>query len=391
MPLRLQYKCAMCREQLHSAVLGCGISYEETKVTCPEGHGCNIRKHPPPPRAVILPRAPPAMFAARATSPSTRAARHPSLLVPDMFTARAAVAPSTKGVSLPRTSSARTGSRTSQAKPPPAVPLAGSSNSTTPKTRTVNPDGMKRGVKKGSKKIENKTSEDWFHACHTYRHLKTTQKQSEFLKSNESSQIFTGGRNEQQAFGRYLKKFDLGKLKAIKVMRHRKHKYEVVEKKLISYLDLHARSYKRDKCGVTWVLMRSKCLQFAADLPDQETYKDFTASSSWMASTLKAHGKIAMAESWATIEDRPEIINAEVEEAIESLEKGELEEAQEEENALGGDEEPECIVDIEEPAEESVPTLMEVQRCLDTIKRYCDAKGVPRFGQVESNKGDAAP
>jgi hypothetical protein len=36
MPLRGQYKCALCRKQLHSAILGCGISYEETKVTCPD-------------------------------------------------------------------------------------------------------------------------------------------------------------------------------------------------------------------------------------------------------------------------------------------------------------------------------------------------------------------
>jgi hypothetical protein len=52
-----------------------------------------------------------------------------------------------------------------------------------------------------------------------------------------------------------------------------------------------------------------------------------------------------MAENWVTIEDRPEIIDLEIEEAMESLEMEESEEAQEEENALEGDDEPECTMD----------------------------------------------
>ena len=63
---------------------------------------------------------------------------------------------------------------------------------------------------------------------------------------------------------------------------------------LIAYLYLRASSYKRDKCGLTWELMRSKCLLFVVDLPDQETYKDFTASNSYIKQAIKDHRKIGI-------------------------------------------------------------------------------------------------
>jgi hypothetical protein len=52
----------------------------------------------------------------------------------------------------------------------------------------------------------------------------------------------------------------------------------------------------------------------------------------------------------------------------------ESEEAQEEENALEGDDERECTMDTGEPA----PTFLEALGHLDAFKRYRDANGVPR-------------
>jgi hypothetical protein len=77
-----------------------------------------------------------------------------------------------------------------------------------------------------------------------------------------------------------------------------------------------------------------------------------------------------------SIEDIPEIIDLEAEEAIESLEMEESEEGAqgEEENALEGDDEPECTMDTKEPA----PTFLEALGHLDAFKRYCDANSVPR-------------
>ena len=46
----------------------------------------------------------------------------------------------------------------------------------------------------------------------------------------------------------------------------------------------------------------------------------------------------------------------------------------EEENALKGDDEPECTMDTEEP----VPHFWEALGHLDAFTRYCDANGVPR-------------
>ena len=72
------------------------------------------------------------------------------------------------------------------------------------------------------------------------------------------------------------------------------HKYKAVKKNLIAYMDIHDRSYKQDKFGVTWNLMRSKCVLFVVDFPSKETYKNFTAYSICIAWVLTNHVKIGI-------------------------------------------------------------------------------------------------
>ena len=128
----------------------------------------------------------------------------------------------------------------------------------------------------------------------TYQNLHTKQKKSNFLKSNIYSQIFTGSKSEQKYFGRYLNKFNSDQLNLGNKKRRHIHKNHAVEKKLVAYLYLRAKSYKCDKCGVTWNLMRSKCLLFVVELTVQETYKYSTASNICIAWLLKDDGKIGI-------------------------------------------------------------------------------------------------
>ena len=59
---------------------------------------------------------------------------------------------------------------------------------------------------------------------------------------------------------------------------------------LVEYLDLRAKSYKQDKCWVSWLHIQRKCLQFAKTFG----FDDFVASPGWISDTLKHHGKIGI-------------------------------------------------------------------------------------------------
>ena len=69
-----------------------------------------------------------------------------------------------------------------------------------------------------------------------------------------SKKILTRSKIKQQSIGRYLKEFKSDQLKLGNKNRRRIHNYKAVKKTIITYLDLRAKPYKRDKCGVTWNL-----------------------------------------------------------------------------------------------------------------------------------------
>ena len=89
---------------------------------------------------------------------------------------------------------------------------------------------------------------------------------SSFLNSSQCADCFTGKKIEEQSFGRFLVKFDNGQLEASAVMRGHRHKYVEIEKKIIQYLDLRVHRYSQYKCGVRWIFMENKCLNFSEGL-----------------------------------------------------------------------------------------------------------------------------
>ena len=62
-------------------------------------------------------------------------------------------------------------------------------------------------------------------------------KHTDFLRSNFSHPFLTSCTLiQRQCFGRMLKKYREGKLKPLKVKRHRSREFIVIEEKLIQYL-----------------------------------------------------------------------------------------------------------------------------------------------------------
>lgn len=110
------------------------------------------------------------------------------------------------------------------------------------KRRPILPGSKKRGIPKGSKITSNKKLDDWYFACKKYEEINKIRKlsQAEFLRSEESGDLFTGKVSEQQSFGRYLNKYKSGELKPTAKKRHYPRKYEEIEERLIKYYDLRS-------------------------------------------------------------------------------------------------------------------------------------------------------
>ena len=141
------------------------------------------------------------------------------------------------------------------------------------------------GRKKGSGAPLRLTSGDWFRACETFVNLKVKLSQAQFLKSSLSGPLIQGTRSEQCSFSANLKKYKIGELKNVEMKRVRTRQFAAVEEILVQYLKLRELNYKRDKLGISWLLMIEKCLKWAKDLG----VEDFKASDGWLNNTLKHH------------------------------------------------------------------------------------------------------
>jgi hypothetical protein len=67
----------------------------------------------------------------------------------------------------------------------------------------------------------------------------------------------------------------------------RNQKNDDVRVKLIEYIELQEQLYKRDKCGLSWALLKQTALLFAKNLG----HDDFKAGDSFIHGALKSGNK----------------------------------------------------------------------------------------------------
>ena len=252
--LRLKNKCAECDRQLHSAIQGCGKQYGEGKVVCYPGTGCRIKSDKKKKRKL------------------TKTCQECTIIPQQSFT-----------YSTPKKQQYNVSDTSPQTIETPTI-----------KKRQV-PQGRKRGGKKGTKKEAKLTLEEWYMICRKYRQLHQESpelKQAVFLWSPESGEKIMGTLQQRQTFSRYLRQYDSGKLRPSQKRRNMTRKFVDIERKLINYLDMRERSYKLDKCGISWVVLQNKSLQYADLLGYEEG--EFAASPGWIANTLKIYNKISV-------------------------------------------------------------------------------------------------
>jgi hypothetical protein len=253
--LRPKYKCKLCGAQLHNVIQNCAAVYDDDTVMCKVDFGCNVQKQ-------------------RARETTASPARRRS---PRKHDASSRVTTQTRSV------------------PPQVATVATVSEASAPKKRRVLVFGSKkRGAKGGGNVKARNTLQDWYCVCEIYSNIlkRSRMTKASFLRSPLSGDSITGTASEQVSFGRMLIQFENGALKPSDKMRGRVRKFEDIEKRLIQYLDLRARAYLQDKCGVSWITLVKKSLQFADLLGYSED--EFKASPGWVAATLKNYGKIGI-------------------------------------------------------------------------------------------------
>eukprot|EP00977_Amphora_coffeiformis_P002724 scaffold521_cov167-Amphora_coffeaeformis.AAC.15 len=281
--LRPKYKCCLCGKQLHNIVQGCAVQHgDDDEVECPSGFGCKLDGD------VDMEDSAPAanqgmeddddegnnedqgddedqedddeaMEGDEKDQEDNEGEKDPDETTPG---------PSKRGRKRSST---------------------GGGETAVTKRRPILPGSKKRGIPKGSKISSNKKLDDWYHACKAFEEINKTRKmsQAEFLRSEASGDLFSGKVSEQQSFGRYLGKYKNGELKPTAKKRHYPRKYEEIEEKLIKYYDLRSSLYKRDKCGVSWTLFRTKCMEWA----NQTGHEEFRVTPGWVNDTLRRYDR----------------------------------------------------------------------------------------------------
>ena len=150
----------------------------------------------------------------------------------------------------------------------------------------------KAGLKRGARLVNDKTNVGWFELCETWVKLKERQEGltcRQFLDSHDSGPKFEFNRSTKQLFIYYLKKYRGGTLRPEKVKRLKTRKFLEVEEKLVRYIRLRSDRYEKDKCGLSWLGLRGKCLEWK-NLEPSLRDEPFNCSAGWMSSMLKRNG-----------------------------------------------------------------------------------------------------
>ena len=166
----------------------------------------------------------------------------------------------------------------------------------------------KPGVKRVHKCSSYSKNQDWYDAYVRYTSEKKEDRSlsyGQFLASSLSGPKFSHTRSQCNSMGKFLKKFDAVKLEQMDVKRARKRKFALIDAKLVQYLELNTIKYQRDKCGVFWLDLRIKCLNWYWEDPSLAKY-DFDCSPGWMSRILKRKNLVVVKMHGEANKKKPE-------------------------------------------------------------------------------------
>jgi len=144
-------------------------------------------------------------------------------------------------------------------------------------------------AKKKQRKKDAVTNADWVYAMRKWCDLgydenPGSMKRTVFLDSEMSGPRLRNCKTHQNLFSIKLNSFKRGELENTNVRRQRKRKYGAIEKKLVDYIHARTKSCAQDKCALSWIRMKTKCLQWANNLGGME---DFRCSDQWISDALE--------------------------------------------------------------------------------------------------------
>jgi DDE superfamily endonuclease/Tc5 transposase DNA-binding domain len=173
----------------------------------------------------------------------------------------------------------------------------------------ANANDRKRGPSSGAKYDTDKTLNDWYGVCQAYNSLSTKVSVKAWLQSTESGPKFSGTTSEVVSFGKHNKKFKAGQLQPSDCRKYVASQFPEVEAKLVAYMEIRARCYKYDKCGLSHQLLKAKATKYAHDLG----LTNFKASNGWLEKTLRRNGKVGIQRHGEADDLSPEFLQKTIE------------------------------------------------------------------------------
>ena len=178
-------------------------------------------------------------------------------------------------------------------------------NDTSTSTSTNTKKRSHGGIQKGTKLTNFKENKDWYRICKLWDDNEKSGKyqgrlsKRAFLLSDDTGDKFgqesdrNKQRSEESSFSQKLKKYRNNELKNNTNIRDKKELFPKTAKKLIQYLDLRAKRYQRDKCGVAWTTLHAKSLDFGNQTGEAQQ-SNFEASPGWIKNVLERNDRVGI-------------------------------------------------------------------------------------------------
>ena len=131
---------------------------------------------------------------------------------------------------------------------------------------------------------ESRSKAEWYELCTLFDQRPNAKESKE--------QFCNRMKVSPSTFVTNYRKFSKGELQQHSdVKRLRARKFEHLEDRMIKYIELREKRYQQDKCGLSWLLMREKVLDWAETTGDDAEFK---CSPGWISSALKRGGKVSV-------------------------------------------------------------------------------------------------